>query len=95
MISRRSLFLGSAAIILTPGVLMPVRKVWVPEPPAKEMFSGIIYVGEATADGRVASWSPIKVEITMSDLCGRRGFVPGDLRPTRVAMNERWMRNIS
>lgn len=31
MISRRSLFLGSAAVILTPGVLMPVRKVWVPE----------------------------------------------------------------
>jgi hypothetical protein len=30
MISRRNLFLGSAAIILTPGVLMPVRKVWVP-----------------------------------------------------------------
>jgi hypothetical protein len=28
MITRRNLFLGSAAVILTPGVLMPVRKVW-------------------------------------------------------------------
>jgi hypothetical protein len=26
MITRRNLFLGSAAIILTPGLLMPVRK---------------------------------------------------------------------
>lgn len=30
-ITRRSLFLGSAAVILTPGLLMPVRKIIVPE----------------------------------------------------------------
>lgn len=31
MITRRSLFLGSAAVILTPGILMPVKKIVVPE----------------------------------------------------------------
>jgi len=30
MITRRALFLGSAAIITTPGLLMPVRKLIVP-----------------------------------------------------------------
>ena len=37
MITRRSLFLGSAAVILTPNLLMPVRKIVMP--PIREIGS--------------------------------------------------------
>lgn len=62
MITRRSLFLGAAAVITTPGLLMPVRKLWVPDAIADQLWHPVLGVDWA---------DPVKGDYTVIV----RGFV--------------------
>lgn len=58
--NRRTFLQASAAVILTPGLLMPVRKIWTPRNP---LFNGELgrWIGVDVASGSSGT-----VEIAMS-----------------------------
>jgi len=83
MISRRGFFLGSAAIILTPGLLMPVKKIITPK---KQWIIPILAVGAPDYKAIAAQLDWAEKSILVSN---RNGLFPGTIVSIDTGKNQR------
>lgn len=83
MLKRRSflasiLAAGVAPAFVGSGVLMPVKRILVPQ--------------QALIPMEIGRFESFRIIESPADAFGQRGFIKADIRPGKVNMNANWMR---